>query len=59
MRYDIIKKILNSLKLKRENIFVDIGCGKGRILFLVATENIKKIVGIELRKKLVDIAKKI
>jgi len=56
--YDRIIKIINYLKLKENDVFVDLGCGKGRVILLASTKKIKKVIGIELRKSMVDIARK-
>ena len=56
--YSRLKKMINYLKLSKEDIFIDLGCGAGRPLFVVGTQWLKKVIGIEIRKELVDIAKK-
>lgn len=56
--YEKLIQIINELKLSHEDVFVDLGCGKGRVIFLVAMQTIKRVVGVELNKKLVDIAKR-
>ncbi|WP_179344869.1 rRNA adenine N-6-methyltransferase family protein [Winogradskyella ursingii] len=54
----LIKNILNRLNLSKEQTFVDYGSGKGRVLLLAAEYGFKKVKGIELSKKLCDIALK-
>lgn len=54
--YDVLEKTLKFLKLGPDDVFVDLGCGKGRPVFLAATRKLKKIIGVELRKDLADIA---
>ena len=39
-----------------DDVFVDLGSGKGRVLLSVATKNLKKVIGIEIRKDMFDIA---
>ncbi|OIO38592.1 MAG: hypothetical protein AUJ71_02605 [Candidatus Omnitrophica bacterium CG1_02_49_16] len=46
------------LKLKPKDVFVDLGCGKGRALALVARERLKKVIGLELKRSLADVAQK-
>ncbi len=58
INYYILEKVIDYLKLSDDDIFIDFGCGKGRVIFFAALEKIKKVVGIELRKELVDIAKR-
>jgi SAM-dependent methyltransferase len=40
-------KLFNKLGLPKDGIFVDIGCGKGRVLFVAAQFCFKRVVGIE------------
>ncbi len=56
--YSRLKKMINYLKLSKEDTFIDLGCGAGRPVFLVGTQRLKKVIGIEIRKELVDIAKR-
>jgi len=55
--YDTIQKVIDYLRLNKDDVFVDFGCGKGRVIFSIATQKIKKVIGIELDEKLVTIAK--
>jgi tRNA1(Val) A37 N6-methylase TrmN6 len=50
--------VLNDLKISKNDKILDIGCGKGYALYLMHQFNFKNIDGIELSKKLSDIAKK-
>jgi len=50
--YKNIQNILNSIKLRNQDIFVDFGCGKGRTVFLASLRKIKKAVGIEYNHEL-------
>jgi len=52
-----INKILNSIDIHKEDVFVDFGCGKGRVLLVASQYRFKKIVGIEFSPELVDIAR--
>lgn len=56
--YGRLEKMLTYLKLTSEDIFVDLGCGKGRTVLFVALRKVKKVVGVELNKDLIDIARK-
>ena len=51
-------KVLKDLKISKNDKILDIGCGKGYALYLMHQFNFKNIDGIELSKKLSDIAKK-
>lgn len=56
-KYQLLEKIFCRLQLRPDDIFIDLGCGKGRVIFFVAREKIKKIIGVELDKKLVALAR--
>ena len=52
-----IKQILNNIDINKNDIFIDFGCGKGRILLIASQYKFKKIIGIEFSPELVDIAR--
>lgn len=54
--YHALRKIIDYLKLKPEDVFVDFGCGKGRVVFYVALQNIRRVIGVELNQELINIA---
>ena len=54
--YEIIKKILEKLQFGPDDVFIDLGCVKGRLIFSVAEKRLKKVIGVEARKDLFDIA---
>lgn len=56
--YNVLEKIIEYLKLRHGDVFIDMGCGKGRVAFFVGTQRLKKIIGIELRKEISDAAKR-
>ncbi len=45
--------IAEYLHMDSDEVFVDLGCGKGRVLCFMAQQPIKKVIGVELRKELV------
>lgn len=49
------KKVMKSLDLDKECTFVDVGCGKGRVLMLAAEYGFKKVIGLEFSHELVQI----
>ena len=53
-----IQKILELVKFDTSDIFVDLGCGKGRVLLIASKFNFKKIIGIEFSPELYLIAQK-
>lgn len=48
--------LLKRLQLPKDQTFVDLGAGKGRVMFLAAQWGFKRIVGIEFSKPLCEIA---
>ena len=57
-RYPEIERMIHGLNLSPNDVFGDFGCGKGRIVFCVAAQKLKKVIGVELDPTLMDIAKK-
>jgi protein-L-isoaspartate O-methyltransferase len=55
--YSDIWRMIAYLKLEHNDVAMDFGCGKGRVVFLLAKENLKKISGIELDEGMASIAK--
>ena len=56
--YGRLEKMIRYLKPTAEDVFVDLGCGKGRVVFFVALQRLKKVIGVELNKELYTIARK-
>lgn len=54
-----IKRVFSNFDIRHEDfVFVDLGSGKGRVLFLAADYPYKKIIGVEFAEELDAIAKK-
>src|SRR5690349_17071346 len=45
--YSAIERLLDALELAPEDVFVDIGCGKGRVLLLAALRRVQLAIGID------------
>jgi SAM-dependent methyltransferase len=56
--YWYIRALARRLKLAREDVFYDMGCGMGRVLCLVARRQIRKCIGIELLEPLCQEARR-
>lgn len=56
--YGMIARIVYFLKLKPQDILIDFGSGSGRVVFFAALQNVRKVIGIELNKKLIDMARR-
>jgi len=55
--WSTLKRAHEWLPFSQSDVFVDFGCGKGRIIYCAAKFPLKKIIGIELSPKLLDVAK--
>ncbi len=53
-----VRKILTSLNIPPGSVFVDLGCGKGLILFIASTLGFREVRGIEISPLLCAIARK-
>ena len=53
-----LRSLFKELKISMVKVFVDIGCGKGRVLIIAATFGFKNVKGIEFSPKLRAFAKK-
>lgn len=56
--YSLIWAILHNLALSSSDVFVDIGCGKGRVICCAARFNIRGVTGVEISKNLCEIAER-
>lgn len=56
--YGRIEKMVHYLNPGKDDIFVDFGCGKGRVVFLVALKKLKKSIGIEINPHLIGAARR-
>jgi SAM-dependent methyltransferase len=55
--YRAIFRILVFLSLKNSDVFVDLGCGKGRAICCAATYDLAEVVGVEYREDLCGLAR--
>lgn len=46
--YHVLRKILAALPLQPDDVFIDIGCGRGRVLCLAARQPIARAAGVEI-----------
>eukprot|EP01130_Rhizamoeba_saxonica_P012371 TRINITY_DN5200_c0_g1_i2.p1 TRINITY_DN5200_c0_g1~~TRINITY_DN5200_c0_g1_i2.p1 ORF type:complete len:225 (+),score=54.07 TRINITY_DN5200_c0_g1_i2:569-1243(+) len=56
---NFVRFLINELKITPDDVFYDIGSGLGNILFQVSAQTGCKCIGIEIRKDLHKIAKRI
>jgi protein-L-isoaspartate O-methyltransferase len=56
---NVIRKLFNFAKLKRDDIFCHLGCGEGNAVAIAAKEfGVKKSIGVEIDKSLADNARR-
>lgn len=55
--YDLMEEVFSHLPFPSYKHFIDIGCGKGRVLCVAANRGVRKITGLELSKELCEQAK--
>ena len=55
--YWYVRKLVRVLQPTSEDVVYDLGCGKGRILCIVARRPVQKCVGIELLEPLCEVAR--
>ena len=51
-------KLLRKLELPKDSNFVDIGAGKGRVLFIASQYGFRKVIGIEFSSALCELTRK-
>jgi len=55
--YAGIKRVLDRLELREDDVFVDVGCGKGRVVCAAAMRPVRRLVGIDLDPDLCRVAR--
>lgn len=58
MFYGAIQRMTSYLGLSPGDVIIDLGCGKGRVVFVVAQQRLKKVIGVEIDPGLADKAKR-
>jgi cyclopropane fatty-acyl-phospholipid synthase-like methyltransferase len=53
MGYRTVERVLGHLDLGPSDVFVDIGCGKGRVLCCAARHPVRKVLGVDISADLV------
>lgn len=56
MHYFHLHHIFKTLEIKETDVFADIGCGMGRVTCFAGLFSFKKVIGIDLDKKLCNLA---
>lgn len=55
-----LRRLFETLRpiVGKDSVFVDLGCGKGRVLLIAAESGFKAVRGVEFAREICDIAKK-
>lgn len=53
----VLKPVLSKRDVREDDVFLDLGCGKGRVLYLAAKYPFKRVIGVELSAELAEIAR--
>ena len=56
--YDLLHTLFKKIDLTKIRHFIDIGCGKGRVLCVAAHYGVKKLTGIDFSKEFCEQARK-
>jgi SAM-dependent methyltransferase len=54
--YPLISRMLTSLHLSGSDVFVDVGCGKGRVVCCASRIKMRRVVALEINKDLLALA---
>ena len=52
-----LKRVLSDIDITDNDVFIDFGCGKGRVLYQAALYPFRRIIGVELSADLAQIAR--
>src|SRR5690348_1473529 len=58
MNYSSILRVLDALKLAADDVIVDIGSGRGRVLCCAARRPVRKVLGVDLSAEFCDDARR-
>jgi len=55
--YDFVRAVLDHLDLGAEDIFADVGCGRGRVVCCAAQRPLRRVLGIEFDEEQAHVAR--
>src|SRR5688572_3166400 len=53
-----LKRVLPKNEVGPDDVFIDFGCGKGRVVLQAAMYPFRKVIGVELSTELCDVARR-
>jgi precorrin-6B methylase 2 len=54
--YIVVNRVLDRLALEPDDVFIDIGCGTGRVICLAARRRVQQVIGVDLSPEIVRTA---
>jgi hypothetical protein len=55
--FSVVFALLDALRLTEEDVFVDLGCGMGRVVCCAALRSLRGVIGVEYEGALAEIAR--
>ncbi len=55
--WNVLRGVVNRSELARADVFLDVGCGKGRVMLAALELGFRDVVGIDISPRLVNIAR--
>lgn len=53
--YDVLRELFGRISLRAEDVIVDVGCGKGRVMNFLLSQGVQqKIIGVEINPKVAE-----
>ena len=53
-----VRRALNALSVGPDDVFIDFGCGKGRVVMMAARYPFKRVIGVDISEALTSIAER-
>lgn len=57
--WHVLPRALRTLHASEADVFVDFGCGKGRIVHQAAKRPLRRVIGVEISRELADFARRL
>jgi len=57
--WHVLPRALRKISASADDVFVEYGCGKGRVVHQAARWPLKRVIGVEIRPEVADFAKKL
>jgi SAM-dependent methyltransferase len=54
----LLRRALRSLGVGEQDVFIDLGCGKGQILLIAARFPFRRVIGLDLSERMLEVARR-